>query len=671
MIARKTTGQGRLISKSEQLQLPSNGRYLIQGRPGEVAQLGIHHLFEAQVTQSPDAIALMDGSEGLTYCELNQRANQLAHYLHGLGVGTDVPVGLSLDRSPRMIIALLAIVKVGGCYLPLDPTYPSARIASMIETATPAVLITEQAQLAQLPSTLQPSSTFTTLCWEQIQPLVAEGPTENLNSEFDPAQLLYLLFTSGSTGTPKGVAMPHRALANLLLWQQRDVPTVEGQRTLQFTPLSFDVASQEIFATLCFGGTLVLIPDAGRRNPQTLWQILEDEAIERLFLPFVALQQLAEVARGRRPGALHTVITAGEQLQTTTAITNFFAKPGCMLHNHYGPTESHVVTAYTLPPNIAEWPQLPPIGRPIDNVQIYLLDEQMQVVASGETGELYIGGICLAREYYGHPELTKERFAPNPFGPGHLYKTGDLAHYLPNGEIEYLGRTDNQLKIQGYRVELSEIELTLMSHPQVQTTVVTAREDAPGIKRLVAYVVLVDGQADDKLELALTLRNYAAEKLPAYMVPGRVVFLDRLPLTPSGKVDRKGLPAPQSTRPPMKTALRLPRTAVERQLAELWQRALVIEAVGIDDNFFELGGTSLLLTQLHMQLTELFPQIAVVDLLQYPTIHTLAEQIQQFNDSTPAQNFSSTTNRRVQRQNKVAERRAQRRLHRAPQNGPY
>lgn len=612
--------------------------------------IGIHQLFEAQVAQAPIAIAIIDGRDQITYRELNQRANQLAHHLQTLGVGRDYPVGLCLDRSREMVVALLAILKAGGCYVPLDPTYPAARLELMVETAELSLLLTERKQLAQLPATIQAAPDLTTLCLDEIQPTLAQNATVNLNGPFNSEQLLYLLFTSGSTGTPKGVAMPHRALANLLLWQQQESPTTVGQRTLQFTPLSFDVASQEIFATFCFGGTLVLIADEIRRNPQALWQVLQDEAIERLFLPFVALQQLAEVVQGNRPAVLQTVITAGEQLQTTAAITHFFAKPGCTLHNHYGPTESHVVTAYTLPADVARWPQLPPIGRPVDNVQIYLLDEEMQEVAQGETGELHIGGICLAQGYYKRPELTEERFVPNPFGRGRLYKTGDLARSLPDGTIEYLGRADHQVKIRGFRVEISEIEVALMRHPQVQTAVVTAHKAVPGVRRLVAYVVPDAHQADDGTDLSILLQDYLGNLLPDYMVPTRFVCLDALPLTPSGKVDRNGLPAPQTSRPQLKTTLRLPKTEVERQLAALWQRLLLVDEVGVDDNFFELGGTSLLLTQLHTELAPRFPQVAMVDLLHYPTIHTLAEQIQQQTDvGTRSQNMLPQARQREKR----------------------
>lgn len=630
--------------------------------PVDWAASCVHELFEAQVKRTPDVTAIVFQDEQIEYDELNRRANRLAAYLQKVGVAQNRPVGLCLERSPWMVIGLLAILKAGGCYVPLDPSYPQERLALIAQDADLQVLITTEALWGSLPAVANVMQESSIVYLDRTWPRIRQESAQNLRLAVQPEHLLYLLFTSGSTGTPKGVAMPHRALANLIGWQQRQIPTARGQRTLQFTPLSFDVASQEIFATLCFGGTLVLVSEATRQNPQALWTFLNEHRIARLFLPFVALQQLADVAGGKRPAALETVVTAGEQLQITSAISQFFQQSGCSLHNHYGPTESHVVTAYPLPTDVGKWPELPPIGSPIANVQIYLLDKQMQAVPNGESGELYIGGICLAHGYYGRPDLTEERFVRNPFGAERLYKTGDLARYLPDGHIEYLGRIDHQVKIRGFRVEVGEVEVMLMHHRQVRTAVVTAREDAPGVKRLVAYIVLEEqGQPD----ISTQLRDYLEEKLPDYMIPARFAFLEQLPLTPSGKIDRKRLPAPQTDRPSVKTPLRHPKTEIERQLAILWQEALVVDEVGIDDNFFELGGTSLLLTQLHAQLVERFPQVEMVDLLQYPTIHTLAQQVQQRTNGKSTEETGRVSGTRVRRKNAVADRRRARRSHRA------
>jgi amino acid adenylation domain-containing protein len=449
----------------------------------------VHRLFEAQVLRTPDAMAVLSENGQLTYQALNIRANQLARYLHDRDVGPDTPVGLCVDRSLEMIIGILAVLKAGGFYVPLHPTDPPKRLALMAQKAGVHVLLTTQSLLQRWSNVPQQVWITQSICIDQMSQVIARNSGENLNVFVRPDYLLYLLFTSGSTGTPKGVAMPHRALMNLLWWQQQQTPTGVGQRVLQFTPLTFDVATQEIFTTLCFGGLLVLVSEAVRRNPQALWEFLESQSIERLFLPFVALQQLAQTAQGKRPAGLREVITAGEQLQIIPAIAHFFSDGRCTLHNQYGPTETHVVTAYSLPADVQSWSRLPPIGRPVTNVQIYVLDPKMREVAVGEAGELYVGGVCLARGYYGEPELTQERFMPNPFAPGRLYKTGDLARYLPDNNIEFLGRLDHQVKIRGFRVELGEIEVTLKQHPHVRDAVAWATEDSHGNRQLLACIV--------------------------------------------------------------------------------------------------------------------------------------------------------------------------------------
>ncbi len=627
-----------------------------------MADSSLHELFERQASRFPEAIAVVCGGEELAYGELNRRANRLAHYLRKSGVGRGSLVGLCVDRSLKMATGLLAIAKAGGCLAPLDPAYPAERLALMAQTAGLGFLLTTQALLGQLPIALAEPIGVTVLL-DKDWPAISLESASNPDVDVRPDDLLYLLFTSGSTGAPKGVAMPHRAIANLLQWQQREIPTVPGQRTLQFTPLSFDVAAQEIFTTWCFGGTLVLIAEAARRNPQALLSVLEAERVERLFLPFAALQLLAEAAQGTRPRFLREVITAGEQLQITPAVAALFGEPGCRLHNHYGPTETHVVTAYTLPPEARRWPLLPPIGRPIDNVQVYLLDETMREVPDGEAGELWIGGVCLAHGYHGRPDLTGERFLPNPHGPGRLYKTGDLARRLPDGGIEFLGRADDQVKIRGFRVEPGEIEAALARHPQVRAAAVVAWEDAPGLKRLAAYVApAVDAFGEDfTAGLEADLFAYLQNCLPEHMVPGAFVVLPALPLTPSGKIDRRALPEPRRRRPPLKTAPQAPANDTEARLAGLWQAVLRIDLVGVEDNFFELGGTSLLLARLHAELAEHFPGIDIVALLQYPTVRTLAEHL---DPRAQGEAQAAAAGRRIVRQAVAADQRAQRRLHR-------
>ena len=628
-----------------------------------MAEKSLQELIEQQASQFPEAVAVVCGGEELSYGELNRRANRLARHLRKLGVGPDSPVGLCVSRSFDMAVGVLGIAKAGGCLVPLDPAYPAERLALMAQTVGFGLLLSTQALLGQLPAD-SGDPRWTTVLLDQDWPAINLESASNLGVDVRPENLLYLLFTSGSTGTPKGVAMPHRALANLIQWQQREIPAGPGQRTLQFAPLSFDVAAQEIFSTWCFGGTLVLVSEADRRNPQALLSMLEAERVERLFLPFAALQLLAEAAQGVRPRFLREVITAGEQLQITPAIAAFLCGPGCRLHNHYGPTESHVVIAYTLPPDGQNWPLLPPIGHPIDNVRVHLLDGAMQEVLGDEAGEMWVGGVCLAHGYYGRPDLTDERFLPDPFGPGRLYKTGDLARRLLDGTIEFLGRADDQVKIRGFRVEPGEIEAMLVRHPQVRAAAVIAFEYAPGLKRLAAYVVPAVDTFDAAFVAGLEtdLFAYLQRGLPEHMVPGAFVTLPALPLTPSGKIDRRALPAPRMKRPPLKNAPKPPGNATQALLSGHWQAVLRIDAVGVEDNFFELGGTSLLLAQLHTELALHFPGIDIVALLQYPTVSSLAEHL-----TLSAQGERQTVQiqgRRADRQAAVAEQRAQRRRYR-------
>ena len=555
----------------------------------------VHQLFEDQAEKTPGAIALIFQAQRLTYQELNHRANQLAHYLQGLGVGPNSLVGICVPRSPDMIVGVLGILKAGSAYVPLDPAYPPERLALMIEDAALSVLLTQSTLLEQLPD-----HAATTLCLDTEWPNINQQTTHNPTSDVGSQNLAYLLFTSGSTGRPKGVAMGHAPLVNLIHWQRQNSSLPPEAKTLQFAPISFDVSFQDSFATLCAGGTLVLIPEELRLDAARLLQYLSQHRIERLFLPFVALQHLAEVAdqQGAPPLQLREVITAGEQLQVTDAIRRWFRQmPDCTLHNQYGPTESHVVTALTLQGSPDDWPALPTIGRPIANAQIFVLDGQYQPVPIGVPGELYIGEASLAQGYLHRPDLTAERFVPHPFSPkpgDRLYKTGDLARYLADGQIEYLGRIDHQVKIRGFRIELGEVEVGLSQCPGVAEAVVLVREDTRGEKQLVAYVVAHPGQA----LTPSSLRRFLKDKMPDYMVPSAFVQLEAFPLTPSGKINRRALPAPEASREQSTETFVAGRTPLERQLTELWAQVLKLPLVGIHDNFFTLGGHSLLATQL-------------------------------------------------------------------------
>ena len=619
-----------LLSEAECRQLLVHWNNTKRGYPKDKC---VHQLFEAQAERSPEAIAVVFENQTLTYRELSRQANQLAHYLRSLGVGPEVRVAICVERSLEMVVSVLASLKAGGAYVPLDPAYPKERLAFMLEDAQAKVLLTQKSLVDLLPA-----NDAQVICldidWEMIARENETAPVSNATAE----SLVYVIYTSGSTGKPKAVALPHRTLSNLIAWQIDDLSHGEASRTLQFTSLSFDVSFQEIFTTWCSGGTLVIPPKAVRQDISGLACFIAERNIDRIFLPFVALQQLAEAINDQNQltVALREIITAGEQLHVTRPIIKLFSQlKHCSFHNQYGPSESHVVTAYTLTGTPEDWPALPPIGRPVANTQIYLLDGRLQPVPLGVIGELYIGGEGMARGYLNRPDITAEKFIPNPFSDkrgARLYKTGDLARYLPEGNIEFFGRIDHQVKIRGFRIELGEIEAVLGQHAAVREAVVIAREDRATEsstllreeKRLVAYVVPHQGQA-------LTvdgLRSFLKRKLPDYMIPSAFVFLDSLPLTPNGKVDRRALPAPAQSRPELEEALVSPRTTVEKVIAAIWAEVLKLEQVGIHDNFFDLGGHSLLATQVVSRLRHaLQVELPLRALFESPTVASLAVRI--------------------------------------------
>ncbi|MBD2253936.1 amino acid adenylation domain-containing protein [Nostoc parmelioides FACHB-3921] len=600
----------------------------------------IPQLFEEQVQRTPDAVAVEFGNQQLTYSQLNSRANQLANYLKSLGVKPDVLVGLCVERSLEMVMGLLGILKAGGAYLPLDPEYPTERLSFMLEDAQVSVLLTQQLLLDRLPSYEkageQGEKSPTTyqaqlVCLDTDWQLISHSSQENPITDVQADNLGYVIYTSGSTGKPKGVAMNQLSLCNLILWQRQNTTISHGAKTLQFAPISFDVSFQEIFSTWCSGGTLLLITEELRRDALALLGLIQEKAVARLFLPFVALQQLAEVAvdSGLVNSHLREIITAGEQLQITPAIAQWFSQLNhCTLHNNYGPSETHVATNFTLDNSVETWPLLPPIGKPITNTKIYILDNYLQPVPIGVPGELYIGGVSLARGYLKRPELTQEKFIPNPFEQGQgsrLYKTGDLARYLPDGNIEYLGRIDNQVKIRGFRIELGEIEAALSQYRDVQAACIIPREDTPGDKRLVAYVVAHQDSPTTMSEL----RQFLKAKLPDYMVPSAFVMLDALPLTPSGKVDRRALPAPDLDNE-ITDKYVAPRNPTEELLAQIWAQVLKVEKVGIHDNFFDLGGHSLLATQLISRIRNVFKvELPLRELFASAKISELARSLEQ------------------------------------------
>jgi len=535
---------------------------------------GVHQLFEEQAARTPETIAVTHNGRSLTYAELNRAANRLARMLKEKGIGPDQLVGICLQRSLDMVIAVLGALKAGGAYMPLDPNYPAERLVHMLEDARPRVVLSENGVQEALPST----STEVILLSSVREELLAQGEEEDLSeaeSGAAPSNLLYVIYTSGSTGTPKGTAMPHRSMTNLIEWHRETLCATGGQRVLQFAALSFDVAFQEIFSTLCTGGTLVLLDEAVRKDARALLRLLRDERVQRLFVPPLMLQSLAEFFAhgGDTPETLTDVITAGEQLRVSAEIVSLFQElKGCRLHNHYGPTESHVVTALTLCGDPQGWPALPTIGRPIANTQIYILNPQWQPVPRGVVGEIYIGGANVARGYLNRAELTAERFVRDSFSShpkALMYKTGDLARWQPDGTIDYLGRNDDQVKIRGFRIELGEIEAQLAKHERVREAAVVARSDASGGKRLTAYITSRVEPAPSVEEL----RSHLKAALPEHMIPSAFVVLDRLPLTPSGKLNRRALPIPDLAAFVTEN-FEPPQGEVEQHLASIWQEVL-------------------------------------------------------------------------------------------------
>ncbi|MBC1218451.1 non-ribosomal peptide synthetase, partial [Nostoc sp. UCD120] len=611
----------------------------------------IHQLFEEQVKLTPNTVAVEYENQQLTYYELNYRANQLAHYLRSLGVKPDTLVGLCVERSLEMVIGLLGILKAGGAYVPLDPEYPTERLSFILEDAQARVLLTQQSLLNRLPQ-----HQAQLICLDTDAGLISQYSQDNLISGVQANNLTYIIYTSGSTGQPKGIAMNQLALCNHILWHRDNLKIARGAKTLQFASISFDVSFQEIFTTWCSGGTLFLITEELRRDASTLLSFLQQKAIERIFLPFVGLQQLAEVAVGGElvNSHLREIITAGEQLQITGAISDWLGKlSDCTLHNQYGPSESHLATSFTLNDSVQTWPLLPPIGRPIANTQIYILDKYLQPVPIGVPGEVYIAGVLLAQGYFNRSELTQEKFIPNPFedsaalasprasaGGSKLYKTGDLARYLPDGNIESLGRIDNQVKVRGFRIELGEVEAVLGQLSDIQASCAVVREDTPGDKRLIAYIVPQKEQAyterlrsvSHRGRSTLTVsevRSFLKSKLPEYMVPSAIVILEALPLTPNGKLDRRALREPDLHSQLLDKYV-APRNPIEEILSLIWAQVLKLELVGIHDNFFELGGHSLLATQLISRVrTSLKVELPLRSLFADPTVAQLSQKIQQ------------------------------------------
>ncbi|MEH2367591.1 amino acid adenylation domain-containing protein [Nostoc sp.] len=573
----------------------------------------IHELFEEQVEKTPDAIAVVYENESLTYQQLNLRANQLAHYLRSLGVKPEVLVGICIERSsktlpkasPLMVVGLLGILKAGGAYVPLDPAYPQERLAFMLADAQVSVLLTQESLVTTLPP-------------HQAQVVCLDSATfsaiaENLPHTVTTDNLAYVIYTSGSTGRPKGVQIEHRGLLNLVFWHQQAFAVSSLDRVTQVAGVAFDACGWEIWPYLTAGASIHFPNDEIRLDPEQLRDWLLSKAITISFLPTPMAEKILSL-NWPANAALRTLLTGGDQLHQYPSTSHPFE-----VVNNYGPTENTVVaTSGTVPKRQQAY--LPPaIGRAIANTQVYILDSLLQPVPIGVTGELYIGGESLARDYLHRPDLTAERFISNPFAPeGRLYRTGDLVRYQVDGNIEFLGRIDRQVKIRGFRIELSEIEAILTQHPQVRDAVAIAREDIPGVKSLAAYIIPELTQPTSN-ELRLFLKS----KLPSYMVPASFTFLEVLPITPNGKVDRRALPVPEFESDES-TGFVSPRTHTQEVLAKIWRDVLVLKQVGIHDNFFELGGDSIISMQIIAKANQAGLKLTPKQLFQYQTIAELA-----------------------------------------------
>ena len=575
----------------------------------------IHQLFEEQVERTPDAIAVFFQEQQLTYRELNSRSNQLAHYLQKLGVKKGELVGICIERSLDMIVCLLGILKVGGAYVPLDPSYPQDRIEYMLKDSQVKVLLTQQELIEKLPT-----KELVVICVDTDWTQISKESQEILICDASAASIAYINYTSGSTGKPKGVETPHRGISRLLFGVNY-INFNSENRFMQMAPISFDAATLEIWGALLFGAQCVLFPSKVP-TARDLKEAIQKYSITTMWLTSALFNSVIDTD----PKALEGVcqlLTGGEALSVNHIERAIKALPSTQIINGYGPTESTTFACcYQIPPQLDNSIQSIPIGKPIGNTQIYILDSFLQPVPIGISGEIYIGGDGLARGYLNRLELTEERFIPNPFGSGKLYKSGDIARYRHDGNIEYIGRIDNQVKIRGFRIELGEIESVLSQNPNVQSTVVTVREDIPSDKRIVAYVVTEDKSQE------FDLKTFLQDRLPSYMIPSAFVFLEAMPITPNGKIDYRSLPAPDTTIVQLGTEFVLPSNPTEELLAKIWTNILRVERVGIHDNFFALGGHSLLSVRLVAEIEKAFNfQIPLSSLFKISTIAEIAELI--------------------------------------------
>jgi amino acid adenylation domain-containing protein len=578
----------------------------------------IPQLITLQALATPDAVAIVEEEVMLSYFELNRRANQLAHYLQHLGIGPNVLVGLCLERSVDLVVGLLGILKAGGAYVPLDPSYPIDRLEFMLYDTQAPVLVTNDHLASRLPAI-----EAQLIRLDNDASLLAQQPITNPIFSATVEDLAYVIYTSGSTGRPKGVQIIHDSLLNLVFWHQRAFGVTSSDKVTQLTSPAFDATGWELWPYLTCGASVYLLNEEQRVDPMLCRDFLLDNQITIAFLP-TSLAESVVALEWPSQAALRFLLTGADTLHRYPSPNLPFA-----LINNYGPTEATVVTTSgrVLPITRAERP--PSIGRPIDNIQIYILDKHLRQVPIGTPGELYIGGVGLAKGYFNRPELNTEKFIPHPLSgkPGErLYRTGDLVRYLPDGQVDFLGRVDYQIKIRGYRIEPDEIISVINRHPSVQASMILALGDTPGDKHLVAYVVINQGMSTS----TNALQEWLAEYLPDYMIPAVFVQLDALPATANGKVDRAALPVPDTNNILQREDLiATPRTPVEERLAAIVTSLLGLEQIGVDDNIFLLGGNSLMGTQIIVQVANTFGvELPLRTLFEAPTVRQLADEIE-------------------------------------------
>jgi len=588
----------------------------------EFPQGCVHQLFEQQVSLHPESHAVVFEERRLTYRELNERANQVANYLRKRGVGPDVLVGVCLERSPEVLVSLLGIWKAGGAYVPLDPAYPTDRLAFMVKDSAAKVLLTDSKH-----KQLFASTSNEVICMDSDWTAISQESSTNLQPAATPANLAYVMYTSGSTGTPKGVMVLQGGLVNYLTWAIKTYSVQEGGSVPVHTSTSFDLTVTGLYPPLLVGGFVEILPEdvGGQSLVKALKKGIDRSLVKITPAHLELLNQ--QISSEEAAGSTKVFVIGGENLVAESLVLWRKFAPSTRLINEYGPTETVVgCCTYEVGANDPVTGSVP-IGRPIANTQLYILDRYMNPVPVGVIGELYIGGAGVARGYLNRPELTRERFIADPFSTqsgARLYKTGDLARYRKDGVLEYFGRVDNQVKVRGYRIELGEIEATLASAPGVKSCAVLVREDEPGNKQLVGYVVPREGASPS----AEDLQQFVKQKLPEYMAPAHFVFLESIPLTTNGKVDRKALPAPTYGGATEGKDFAAPRTETEKAIADIWTSLMKLERIGIHDDFFDFGGHSLMAMKAVSQIEEKFGvNLSLAEFLEAPTIAGVAEKL--------------------------------------------